>query len=182
MPHRLLQTPITDWTVATFGTAAVTIAQAPDPSGLWSVTGMSSVVAVLLWLQYKREERLSAEQSKRDEAAAAREAQLLKRMSEIESTQAAKLDRATDKLLDLTAQQITATSRHITATEKIDDCLLSMSKVLTQLTQGQSMVEEGQMRVHELLKTICTERPCLINADKDVLHEIMQKAKERGTE
>lgn len=168
MPYRLLYSPITDWSVATFGLAAVSVAQTPDPSGVWSVTGMSSVVAVLLYLQYKREERLSAEQRERDQQAAAREHKLLERMNVIETTQSAKVDKASERLVEVIEKQA------IVAT-KVNECLHDMSKVLIQLT-------DGQAKVQELLKTICTERPCLINADKDVLHEIMAKAKERGAE
>ena len=156
-PHRLLNTPVADWAVATFGTAGVTFAQSVEPSSVWSITGMSSVVAVLLWLQYKREERLSQEQTKREEASGVLVKNLMDRMGTIETEQAAKVERASDKLLQVIERQITATNR-------VDECLEDMSRVLLQLT-------EGQGRVQELLGTIVRERPCMFAQDAEMLRQ-----------
>lgn len=148
MPHRLLNTPIADWAVATFGTAFVTFAQSVEPSSVWSITGMSSVVAVLLWLQYKREERLSAEQTRREENTNVFVKSMMDRLTAVETEQAAKVDRASDKLLQVIERQITATT-------KVDECLQDMSRVLLQLI-------EGQDKVQHLLQLFCNERPCLL--------------------
>ena len=156
---KLIQTPITDWTVATFGTAGMTLAQSPDPSSLWTVGGMSSVVGILLWLSYKREERQAVEQARRDEASLARETALLKRMSDLETSQAEKLERASDRLLEVVVQQgatareqAVAASRQIETTEKVEHCLEGLAA--------------GQNAVKDLLEIIVNDRPCLLAAEQ----------------
>ena len=163
---KLIQTPITDWTVATFGTGAMTLAQSPDPGSLWTVGGMSSVVGILLWLSYKREERQATEQAKRDEANLAREMALMKRMSDLETSQADKLERASDRLLEVVTQQgvtareqAVAAAKQIEATEKVEHCLEGL--------------ETGQAAVRDLLEIIVNDRPCLLAAE--------QQQKIRGT-
>jgi predicted ATPase len=168
---KVVQTPIADWSVATAGTAAMTIAQSPDPSSLWTVGGMSSVVGILLWLSYKREERQAAEQARRDEAAMARETAMMKRMSELETSQATKLERASDRLLEVVVQQGQTAKEQAIAAQKQIEGTQQVEKCLEGLAVGQNAVKD-------LLEIIVHERPCLLAGHADLAAKLKSKEAE----
>lgn len=81
MPHRLLATYAPDYMVAALGIIGSSLAQVSDPGGAIPTTiTMGSVVAILLWMQ-----------SKREEVSAKREEALMNRVSKLEDDAHSKL-------------------------------------------------------------------------------------------
>lgn len=81
MPHRLLATYAPDYFVAALGIMGSTLAQAIEGTGAIPTTiTMGSVVAILLWMQ-----------SKREEVSAKREEALMNRVSKLEDDAHSKL-------------------------------------------------------------------------------------------
>ena len=118
MPHRLLATYMPDYFVAIIGMITSTFAQAIDGSGAIPTTiTMGSVVAILLWMQ-----------SKREEVAAKREEALMGRVSKLE-------DDAHSKLMTIIEKQIRSQSESEECMENMTNSQVAMNSMLVEVKQ-----------------------------------------------